>query len=246
MRCGRDGIKRATRLPGSGWWRGRSLVGSTAIVVVGVLGVAWAWPETAAGRGVEGSGVGVAEGSGVVAEAGSGADLDVLLARAAAASRGWDRAAAYVEAQVAPIERVLLRYRDDPALARRIAVAVVREANRAGLEPRVLLAVLLVEDPELKPSARSTVGAVGLMQVMPLHRGKWPACSGSLEDVDANICYGAQIFAAEYRRTGDPDRALLAYNGCVKGVNTPDCHGYPTQVYARAGRASVLAWLKGP
>jgi hypothetical protein len=61
--------------------------------------------------------------------------------------------------------------------------------------------------------------------------------------VDANICHGARIFAHYLGATnGDVDRALLRYNGCVTGSVTPNCHQYPSQVYARAGRASVMAW----
>jgi soluble lytic murein transglycosylase-like protein len=139
---------------------------------------------------------------------------------------------------------VLLQYRDDPALVSTIARSVVQEANAAGLEPRLLLAVMLVENPWLDPAAESPVGAVGLMQVMPLHEGEWSGCPPDLRDIRANICHGARIFAHYVERAdGDVDRALLRYNGCVNGTNTPDCHRYPYHVYARAGRASMLAWL---
>ena len=160
--------------------------------------------------------------------------------RLASALEDADR---YYDRTVAPIERVLLQYRDDPALASTIARSVVREANAAGLEPRLLLAVMLVENPWLDPAAESPVGAVGLMQVMPLHEGEWAGCEADLRDIQANICHGARIFAHYVDRTdGDVERALLRYNGCVNGTNTPDCHRYPYHVYARAGRASMLAW----
>lgn len=172
-------------------------------------------------------------------------DVDALLERALELENGWQAVEDVYDERVAPIERVLLRYRNDPDLARRIAVALVREARRAGLEPRVLLAVLLVENPWIDPDARSFVGAVGLMQVMPLHRGHWGECGDDLESIDSNICHGAQIFAHYFRRTGgDVERALLRYNGCVNGTNTPDCHRYPYHVYARAGKASMFAWLE--
>jgi soluble lytic murein transglycosylase-like protein len=170
--------------------------------------------------------------------------LDRLLEQAADAGERWRLVEAYYRDEVAPIERVLLRYRDDADLARRIAMALVREARRSGLEPRLLLAVLLVENPWLDIRARSPVGARGLMQVMPMHLGKWPPCEPELDDVDANICHGARIFAHYLEaENGNPERALLRYNGCVRGTNTPDCHRYPDHVYARAGRASILAWL---
>ncbi|CAN5772174.1 hypothetical protein BH23GEM10_BH23GEM10_13540 [soil metagenome] len=150
-------------------------------------------------------------------------------------------------AEVAPIERVLLTYRsDDPQLIRRVAVSLVREAHRTELEPRLLLAVLLVENPWIDPEISSFAGAQGLMQVMPFHRGNWAPCEPRLDDVEANICHGASIFASYLKSTnGDLDRALLRYNGCVNGTNTPNCHQYPTHVFARAGRASILAAWHG-
>jgi soluble lytic murein transglycosylase-like protein len=157
-----------------------------------------------------------------------------------AIERDYDR-------DIAPIEKVLRTYRNDTPLVRRIAVSLVREGRRTGIEPRLLLAVLLVENPWLNPAARNeTSGAQGLMQVMPFHTGKWRPCNGPLDQIEANICYGARIFAHYLGATnGDVDRALLRYNGCVSGTNTPNCQMYPYHVYARAGRASVLAWRTG-
>jgi soluble lytic murein transglycosylase-like protein len=171
-------------------------------------------------------------------------DVDRLEQRLARLAAGWSDLDEYYRTSVAPIERVLLSYGADSELAERVAVALVREANHVGLEPRLLLAVLLVENPWLDPKIRSPVGAVGLMQVMPLHLGNWPACEPDLEDIDANICHGARIFANYFERTrGDIEQALLRYNGCVRGTNTPNCHQYPYHVFARAGRASILAWV---
>ena len=171
-------------------------------------------------------------------------ELSRLLDRARSADEALRRAEGMYAQEVAPIEAVLRSYRDDPELTRKIAVALVREAHRANLEPRVLLSVLLVENPMLETRARSFVGAVGLMQVMPLHRGNWRACEPDLESIDSNICHGAQIFASYLHQTGgNVDRALLRYNGCVRGTNTPDCHSYPSWVYARAGRVSMMTWM---
>lgn len=170
--------------------------------------------------------------------------LESLISRARRAEHLWREVELYYEDEIAPIIRVLLNYRDDPELVRHIALALVTEARRVDVEPRLLLAVLLVENPRLDPKIRSPVGAVGLMQVMPHHRGNWPPCAPDLEDIEANICHGARIFVHYFRLSnGDIERALLRYNGCVRGTNTPDCHRYPYHVYARAGRASVLAWL---
>lgn len=175
-------------------------------------------------------------------------ELQALAERVDRLARAWSAADAYYAEQVAPIERVLRRYGAEPELAMHVAVALVREANRVSLEPRLLLAVLLVENPWLDPKIRSPVGAIGLMQVMPVHRGAWSDCEADLEDIDANICHGARIFAHYFQRSGgNVERALLRYNGCVNGTNTPNCQQYPYHVFARAGRASVLAWIgQGP
>jgi soluble lytic murein transglycosylase-like protein len=173
-----------------------------------------------------------------------GPAVDELESRVQRVTAAWGELAEYYRDRVAPIERVLLRYGAAPELAERTAVALVRESNGVGLDPRLLLAVLLVENPWLDPTIRSPVGAVGLMQVMPFHRGHWDGCEPDLEDVDANICHGVRIFAQYFRDTGgNVERALLRYNGCVRGTNTPNCHQYPYHVFARAGQASVLAWL---
>jgi hypothetical protein len=175
------------------------------------------------------------------------AAVDGLEARAQHVSGLFDGVEDLYAEQVEPIERVLLGYRsDDPQLVRRVAVALVREARRTQLEPRLLLAVLLVENPWIDPGAASPVGAQGLMQVMPFHRGQWKPCAPRLDDIDANICHGARIFAWNLKASnGNIDKALLRYNGCVRGTNTPDCHQYPYHVYARAGRASVVGWRGG-
>lgn len=165
---------------------------------------------------------------------------DRLLAQASSvdqALQGVDEL--YVD-EVKPLEETILKYRNDERLARRIGTALVREAHRTGLSPEVLLAVMLVENPWIEPSARSPVGAQGLMQVMPLHQGKWKACPGTLDDIESNICYGAQIFRDYLRQAGNIEGALLRYNGCVKGTNTPNCHLYPSQVFARVRKGTPV------
>jgi soluble lytic murein transglycosylase-like protein len=100
---------------------------------------------------------------------------------------------------------------------------------------------MLVENPWIDPSARSSVGARGLMQVMPGHRGQWRACPNDLDEIESNICYGAQIYKQYLRETnGKVEAALLRYNGCVNSTNTPNCHAYPAAVFSRAGHAAAI------
>jgi soluble lytic murein transglycosylase-like protein len=150
-----------------------------------------------------------------------------------------------------PLERYLGRYNADRVLVRRISRAVLREARRQQVPPSLIAAVLLTENTTLRPEAQSSVGAQGLMQVMPMHAGARICNSDDLVDVDSNICHGTLILAQNLRRTSSSTAALLRYNGCVRGTNTPDCQLYPSKVLARASRvrqeilssASALATL---
>jgi soluble lytic murein transglycosylase-like protein len=181
--------------------------------------------------------------SGEAASTNAHDDVGALAFRIERAGLMFERAEHAVEMEIAPLVRVLRGQGADERLARRVATALVTEARRTRIEPRLLLGVLLVENPMINPVARSPVGATGLMQVMPFHRGNWKPCPPRLDDIEANICHGAQIFA-HYLKTerGNLERALLRYNGCVRGTNTPDCHSYPTHVLARTGRATIHDW----
>ena len=139
--------------------------------------------------------------------------------------------------EVELIESVLRYYSDDSEHVHRIAVALVREAKAVAVSPRLLAGIMLVENPWLDPVIESVVGAKGLMQVMPFHAGNWTPCGDDLAHVEDNICTGARIFAHYYDSSGGNLKvALLRYNGCVTGRNTPNCHGYPDHVIARVPR----------
>ena len=137
------------------------------------------------------------------------------------------------------IGEVLNQYTHDRALAFRIADALVAQADKEHIDPALLVGVLLTEDATLDPHARSSVGARGLMQVMPLHGGKWGCGSSDLFDVESNICHGVQILKAALDGSPNTRVALLRYNGCVRGRNTPNCHLYDDKVLRHAGRAAA-------
>lgn len=144
-----------------------------------------------------------------------------------------------VSEQVFRVSSVLRRYTKDTARANQIAVALVREGGKRSLDPALLVGVLLTENARLDPQARSNVSARGLMQVMPFHAGKWKACpSRDLADIDSNICYGTSILADLVKRSPTMQRALLRYNGCVRGTNTPHCHTYSGKVMKFADQAA--------
>ena len=142
-------------------------------------------------------------------------------------------------AAIVDIGEVLNQYTHDRALAFRIADALVAQADKEHIDPALLVGVLLTEDATLDPHARSSVGARGLMQVMPLHGGKWGCGSSDLFDVESNICHGVQILKAALDGSPNTRVALLRYNGCVRGRNTPNCHLYDDKVLRHAGRAAA-------
>ncbi len=137
------------------------------------------------------------------------------------------------------IAAVLKRYTKDQTAADRIAGAIVDEGNRRNLDPALLVGVLLTEDATLDTTARSNVGARGLMQVMPAHAGKWGCGSANLFSIEANICHGASILQDNMRNSPNTRVALLKYNGCVHGSNTPNCHSYPDKVLRAANRTTA-------
>jgi soluble lytic murein transglycosylase-like protein len=135
-----------------------------------------------------------------------------------------------------PLQDYFARFSDDRVLVRRVARAVALEAKRQNVAASLIAAVVVTENTTLTPAAESSVGARGLMQVMPMHAGRLGCQSDDLDEVESNICHGTTILSRNLRTTRSSFVALLRYNGCVKGTNTPDCRMYPVRVLARAGR----------
>lgn len=123
------------------------------------------------------------------------------------------------------------------ARARALADVAVREAYTRRVPPALVLGVMLTENDELKTSAESSVGAIGLMQVSPEHwRGALGRKFGTNIRADStNLKYGIYILGwltgkvtdVVHDRDDAWRKALLRYNGCVRGTNTPDCAKYP-------------------
>jgi soluble lytic murein transglycosylase-like protein len=125
-----------------------------------------------------------------------------------------------------------------PARAHSLADIAVREAYTRRVPPALVLGVMLTENDELKSSARSSVGAVGLMQVHVKHwRGLGRLFGTNVGTDSTNLKYGIYILGWVAERSANAaDRdaswrwALLRYNGCVRGTNTKDCSRYPDVV----------------
>lgn len=134
---------------------------------------------------------------------------------------------------VLPLELALLstgRVRD-PMQARWAAWALVRESGSRHLSPMLLTAIMQVENPWLVTDTTSGAGAVGWMQVMPMHVRDDHPCGTDLTDGAMNVCYGADIWRTYLGRALDEaiTKALLKYSGCVR---TPGCEVYADRVLA--------------
>lgn len=138
------------------------------------------------------------------------------------------------------VSQILRNYTRDPAKADRIASAIVTEGNKHSISPSLLVGVLLTENPWLDPKAKSKVGARGLMQVMPFHSGKWGCGSRDLFDIETNICHGVHILEQNLKDEHNLNSALLAYNGCVRGRNTPNCYTYSRHVLKYADMSAKV------
>lgn len=149
--------------------------------------------------------------------------------------------------EIFKVSHFLRAYTTDTLRAERIAGAIVNQSQKRKIPTALLVGVVLTEDAKLDPRATSSVGARGLMQVMPFHAGKHGCGSNDLFDVEANICYGADILQQLIRRSPSVERALLHYNGCVHGTNTPNCHTYSGKVlrYAEQAATKMLTFTLG-
>jgi soluble lytic murein transglycosylase-like protein len=131
------------------------------------------------------------------------------------------------------VARMLTRKHVDSATAYAWAHDFVRYGEELHVNPKLLVAIAYAES-EFHPQARSSAGAIGLMQVVPA-RSSWreyePSCghmsARTLHDPSVNICFGAHIFREFLtRHHGDTDRALAAYNN-----GSGELNGYPDRVY---------------
>lgn len=121
---------------------------------------------------------------------------------------------------------------------------VADEARKAGMPVGLAIAVSHVENWSGDSTARSRVGAIGLMQVMPSH---WNdsfliECGfTSLESRRRNACVGVRVAMLYFEQHGDWNKALRAYNGALcRGV-----HSYVRcQRLVRAGDEYVLTVMR--
>jgi soluble lytic murein transglycosylase-like protein len=121
-------------------------------------------------------------------------------------------------------QRLAKRRKDLSAFARRdILETIYYEANRAGIEPSLVLGLVQVES-NFRTYAISHADARGLMQVMPF----WTRVAGDgdtrkLFDSTVNLRYGCNIYRLYLNREkGNHFRALGRYNGSLGRPEYPN------------------------
>jgi soluble lytic murein transglycosylase len=98
-------------------------------------------------------------------------------------------------------------------------------ADNYSLDP-ALLAAVIYQESKFKANARSTSGAIGLMQLLPdtakgiaLHTGGSAFRVDDLYDPEINVRYGAWYLRHLLRKYGEERSALAAYNAGQDNVD---------------------------
>jgi soluble lytic murein transglycosylase-like protein len=140
--------------------------------------------------------------------------------------------------QRAVTEYIARRYRVSETAVSGYVSAAYRAGAQYSVDPLLILAVMAVES-RYNPVAESTVGAKGLMQVIPkFHLDKLLDHGGehALLEPDVNIQVGSQILREYQRRFRDTETALQMYGGAL---DEPTAQ-YAAKVFAEKARLELL------
>jgi soluble lytic murein transglycosylase len=141
-----------------------------------------------------------------------------LASRQAHLARLEEELALYTEAEELGVVVAVQASRLPERQQRRLAMAIVREARRHGVDPLLVVALIRCES-SFNNYAVSHVGAMGLMQVMP-DTGAYLANKAgfklqrhtNLFDSELNVELGTAYLAELISRFGSVEKALVAYN----------------------------------
>jgi soluble lytic murein transglycosylase-like protein len=140
--------------------------------------------------------------------------------------------------QRAVTEFIAKRYRVSEAAISGYVSAAYRAGEQYSVDPLLILAVMAVES-RYNPVAESTVGAKGLMQVIPkYHLEKLMEHGGehALLEPEVNILVGTQILREYQRRFRDTETALQMYAGAFDEPSSQ----YANKVFAERARLEFL------
>ena len=128
------------------------------------------------------------------------------------------------------------RYRVSEEAIRDVVRSSFEEARRNRLDPLLVIAIIAIES-RFNPFAQSTMGAQGLMQVMPqYHADKYDAEDESMLDPKINIRVGARVLREYIARAGNESAGLRLYSGNSDENDT----GYATKVATEKQRLQTM------
>jgi soluble lytic murein transglycosylase-like protein len=148
-------------------------------------------------------------------------------------------------AQRALVEHVSRRFLVATQATEHMVVTAYRAAQRVGLDPLLVLAVISVES-RFNPIAESGMGAKGLMQIIPkYHRAKLLEHGGdeAVLDPQSNILVGARILQEYVYRTGTLEAGLQSYNGAAwdESAMRPPCRRSRRSPWIRCDRRTFAS-----
>lgn len=115
----------------------------------------------------------------------------------------------------------LKRYVSDPQERLTLLRLVHQEASKAGLKPDIVLALIHAES-HFDRFAISSVGAQGMMQIMPFWKAELGRPQDNLTDNATNLRYGCTILSYYLKKeNGNINRALARYNGSLGKPHYP-------------------------
>lgn len=134
------------------------------------------------------------------------------------------------------------RYRVSTVALEPVLRAAEEAGKHVGIDPLLIVAVMAVES-SFNPFAESTMGAQGLMQVIPrFHMDKIGDAHGkdALFNPELNVRVGTLVLHEGLRRYGSMQSALQYYGGALKDPEA----GYARKVMAMKQRLIVAAGRK--
>jgi soluble lytic murein transglycosylase len=133
----------------------------------------------------------------------------------------------------------------------RYSTIVRAHARNYDLNP-ALLAAVIDEESKFRADAKSSAGAVGLMQLLPatakgiaIHTGGSKFVTSDLYDPEINVRYGAWYLHHLLQKYGDERLALAAYNAGQQNVDTWRAEGKDIQFPETRAYVDKVERLKG-
>jgi soluble lytic murein transglycosylase-like protein len=145
------------------------------------------------------------------------ADDSVSVVSATGPIQGAAAATPQEREQRAVTEFIARRYRVSEAAAAGFVATAYQAGREFSLDPMLILAVMAIES-RYNPVAESSMGAKGLMQVIPKYHPEKLADHGgelALLDPEVNILVGTRILREYLRRVGEIEAALQMYAGAL-------------------------------